>query len=54
MGSKVCTKCKEEKLLDCFYNHSEGKFGKDSRCNDCHRYFTVSEASYKKEILDGK
>jgi len=37
MESKVCTKCKEEKLLDCFYNHPDGKFGKDSKCKECQK-----------------
>jgi hypothetical protein len=45
MEVKICTKCKEEKLLDNFSNSTGGKLGKHSRCKKC-------ISSIKKEIRD--
>ena len=35
MESKVCSTCKESKLLDEFYNASKAKDGKGYRCKSC-------------------
>ena len=35
MTTKQCTKCKEVKSLDEFYNHPETKDGRQSRCKIC-------------------
>ena len=33
--SKVCTGCKEDKLLEEFYKHKAGKYGRPSKCKIC-------------------
>jgi len=40
MPSKVCSKCKEEKLLDDFHSNKSRKDGKHHRCNVCNRLET--------------
>ena len=35
MESKVCTKCKIEKLLSEFHKHKIGKYGRKARCKEC-------------------
>lgn len=37
MLTKVCTKCKEEKVLDKFYYSTWGKFGYTSACKLCEK-----------------
>src|SRR5690606_24469630 len=37
MSAKVCSKCREEKSLEEFYNDKRAKSGKASRCRDCVR-----------------
>ena len=34
-NSKVCLGCGEEKPLDDFYEHKNGKYGKQTRCKAC-------------------
>lgn len=34
--TKTCTKCQEVKVLDEFYLHRRGKFGRHSTCKSCH------------------
>ena len=33
--TKTCTGCKEEKTLDNFYNHKNGKHKKNPKCKQC-------------------
>ena len=33
---KICAKCKQEKIMDSFYNNSNSIDGKDYYCMDCH------------------
>lgn len=35
LKGKTCTKCKEFKSLDNFYNAKRGKYGKGQRCKEC-------------------
>jgi hypothetical protein len=35
MRTKVCTKCRKEKLINKFYNSKGGMFGKNSVCKIC-------------------
>lgn len=35
--SKACSKCKQEKPLEAFSRHPNGKFGRQSKCKDCLR-----------------
>ena len=35
MPNKICTKCKEEKPLDCFHRNKRKPLGKESRCKNC-------------------
>lgn len=44
-NSKICYKCRESKLLDCFYDNKTMADGKDSYCRKC-RY------SYHRERKD--
>ena len=34
---RVCSSCKEEKSLDCFYKRSDSESGYRSQCKDCHK-----------------
>lgn len=45
MGTKVCTKCKEEKSICDFGNRSNSKDGKSSQCKKCHN---LRSAEYQK------
>ena len=54
-GKCSCTECSSQNVS--FSKRrvtAAGTVKLQFQCNDCHRYFTVSEASYKKEILHGK
>lgn len=47
--TKVCSKCKTEKFLDCFSSDSRKKQGVRSQCRDCNRY-RAAELRRKKGI----
>tara|TARA_R110000850_G_scaffold275657_1_gene415295 strand:+ start:488 stop:1162 length:675 start_codon:yes stop_codon:yes gene_type:complete len=38
--SRVCSKCREEKLLGEFYKSKGGKYGRKSRCKVCHNQYS--------------
>lgn len=35
--TRICNKCKNTKILECFDNQKNGKFGKASICKECRR-----------------
>jgi len=45
---KICTKCKQEKLLGEFYANRRGKHGTESRCKQCFKQYYQDN---KEEIL---
>ena len=45
---KICTKCKQEKLLGEFYTNKKGKHSRESRCKQCFKQYYQDN---KKEIL---
>ena len=47
METKVCTKCKEEKLLASFYNDKNKPDGHKPRCSTCSR---VQAAAYRNKL----
>lgn len=42
-----CTSCNEEKLFDEFYNHPNGKHGKNSKCKSCFSLYFASQYRVK-------
>lgn len=49
---RQCTKCKDYKLLDKFYNQITGRYGKCSYCKSCHKKYRVER--YKDPIIKNK
>ena len=45
---KVCTKCKEYKLLSEFYKHKNYKGGLKSDCKSCHKEYNDNRSPFKK------
>jgi hypothetical protein len=41
--TKICKSCKEEKLLDEFFNNKSGKYGKEPRCKLCRKYYLLHD-----------
>lgn len=46
---KQCSKCKEFKSLDLFYNHNKNKDGKRCRCKSCN---SIDAKEHRKKILN--
>lgn len=51
---KRCSKCKEEKELDHFYNEKRYSYGKSSVCKECKKKDTKNRAKRKLETEEGK
>ena len=49
---KKCSKCKEEKSLDCFDLSKNGGYGVQSYCKDCMRIFKKKYYSKNKEKIN--
>lgn len=54
MGTKICTKCKEEKALDDFCKRTDAKDGKASSCKICrnklNRYDRIKSAAHYRQF----
>jgi hypothetical protein len=49
--SRVCTKCREEKLLGEFYKHKRGKYGRVSQCKLCDKQYSQENRERKREYF---
>lgn len=49
MQRKKCSKCKQDKLLDDFYNSKNGLFGKSNYCKICHKEERVIREGLNKQ-----
>lgn len=47
-ATKVCGKCGEVKLLNCFYNHSHSADGKNTICKKCHKEYNLNWSRTKR------
>lgn len=52
--TKLCSKCKLEKTLDCFYNEKRYSYGKASICKDCKKSQCRNRARKKLSTEEGK
>ena len=49
-GIKICSKCKEEKTLDCFSKVSASKDGYKGSCRECKRKYDLENKDHKNEM----
>lgn len=55
--TKVCTKCRLDKPLECFNNASKGKYGKQALCRDCQiehqrMYYEANKETINQRAVD--
>ena len=54
---KICSKCKEEKELDCFFKNSQSKDNHSSYCKECQKidkknHYQKNKEKYKSSVFN--